>query len=86
MRYGQELEIAAVPGDDEYDMFLKHAKMIMIKYKEVQGHASAEIHYTTRQSKRVIKERRFKYIPAWFSFTTSTITYRITILTALWEA
>jgi hypothetical protein len=37
MRYMQQLEIAAVPGDELYEMFEKHAKMLIIKDKEKWG-------------------------------------------------
>jgi hypothetical protein len=86
MRYMQQLEIAAVPGDELYEMFEKHAKMLIIKDKEKMGHAEAEINYETYKSIVTLNERRFKYIPEWFSFLSKPVVHKTTTLVATWEA
>ena len=86
MKYAQMLEISAVAGDENYELFLKHAKMLIIKDKEKQGYAEAEIEYNTYEIWDSVPERRFKYLPMWFNFLTKYTFYPKTRLVGSWEA
>jgi hypothetical protein len=86
MRYAQQLEIAAIPGDENYELFEKHAKMLIIKDKEKAGHAQAEITYQTYRSIITGTDRRFKYIPEWFGFLSKSTVHKSTVIVGTWEA
>lgn len=86
MRYMQQYEIAAIPGDELYGLFEKHAKLLIIKDKEEAGHAKAEISYDSYSSIIYGTERKYKYIPEWFKFLSKPTEHRTTTLVATWEA
>lgn len=85
MRYGYQFQIAAIPGDENYKTFLKHAKYLLLKMKEEQGHLDAEIKYKTTRSYIWVQTKRFKYLPMWGRFLTLEVQEPVTLVSAEWE-
>lgn len=85
MKYGYQFQIHAIPGDENYETFLKLAKMMLVKVKEEQGHADAKIKYQTQQSYIWVQTKRFKYLPMWGRFLTLEVQEPVTNVSAQWE-
>jgi hypothetical protein len=85
MKYGYQFQIHAIPGNENYETFLKYAKMMLVKVKEEQGHADATIKYQTQQSYIWVQIKRFKYLPMWGKFLTLEVQEPVTNVSAEWE-